>query len=141
MALLALMLTACGNTAPGERVLGDPPSKIGLVEVSKASNLVFPADAALLAGWYSYFQDWHLAARVRVPASELAAFRADNAVPEPVPATGSFANPASDADDGWRPAPATAADPSDVDGVARRLRFVADGDGVVVHVLAAAAQP
>ncbi|SER05455.1 hypothetical protein [Actinokineospora terrae] len=136
--VVVLALVAGCQSAPAERVgLGEPPRRVGLGEVSKVSDLVFAEDDELVAGWYSYFQEWHLAARVRVGSVDR--FRKDNGLAEPAPVQGAFRNPASDADPGWEPEPATGVTPADTD-VRRSVRFVRDGSGAeVVYLVVEAA--
>ncbi|GLW93563.1 hypothetical protein Aglo03_43790 [Actinokineospora globicatena] len=131
---VVLLVAGCG---PGERVtLGDPPRAVSLDEVAKVSDLGFAAGDELVAGWYSYFQEWHLSARVRVGSVER--FRRDNGLGEPTAVQGAFRNPASDADAGWRPDPATGVSPQDTD-VRRSVRFVTEGGATVVYILVQAA--
>ncbi|MGQ0838491.1 hypothetical protein [Actinokineospora sp.] len=137
--VVALLLAGCAP--PGQPVtLGDRPREVSLVEVGKVADLTFPPEAELLAGWYSYFQEWHLAARVRLPRAALPAFRTTNGLPEPTRASGEFRNPASDADQGWRPADGevTGVPKATLPDATRSLRFQpGDGDTVVVYLLAA----
>ncbi|WP_157631793.1 hypothetical protein [Catelliglobosispora koreensis] len=79
-----------------------------MANVAKTAELVLPPGSTWIDGYYYYWQEFHICARLRLPASEFEALVRDSKLGTPVPGLRpreimNAGHPASKHDNGWHP--------------------------------------